>query len=131
VKRFFWMASLGVVVAVGLAISRAPADAHHASAPFYDDTKSVEAVGTVARFVFRNPHSFLFIDGQNEDGEAVQWEVEMGAAVSMRRSGWTPETIQAGDPIMAVGQPSRAPGTNGVCCARLSQPDGTPIRPAR
>ena len=36
-KRVLWTAVLGTVVAVGLAISRAPVDAHHASAPFYDD----------------------------------------------------------------------------------------------
>jgi hypothetical protein len=47
----------------------------------------------------------------------------------MRRSGWTPETIKAGDPIKAVGQPSRAPGTYGMCCAQLTRPDGSPIRP--
>jgi len=115
--------------AVGLVLARTPASAHHSSAPFYDDTKRVEAEGTVARFVFRNPHSFLFIDGRTESGEAVEWEIEMGAAVSMRRSGWTPETIRAGDPIKAVGQPSRAPGTHGMCCAQLTRPDGSPIRP--
>ncbi len=128
-KRLLWAASLVAVVGVGLALTGFPADAHHASAPFYDDTKEVEAIGTVARFVFRNPHSFLFIDGETEDGEAVEWEVEMGAAVSMRRRGWTPETIAAGDPIRAVGQPSRAPGTYGMCCAELTRPDGSPIRP--
>jgi hypothetical protein len=129
VNRLFWAASLVVVVAIGLAVSWGPVDAHHASAPFYDDTKSVEAVGTVSRFVFRNPHSFLFIDGPNADGETVEWEVELGAAVSMRRQGWTPETIRAGDPIKAVGQPSRAPGTYGICCAQITRPDGSPIRP--
>ena len=128
-KRLLWTAAMGVVVAVGLAISRVPANAHHASAPFYDDTKEVEAVGTVERFVFRNPHSFLFINGPNADGEMVEWEVELGAAVSMRRQGWTPETIRAGDPIKAVGQPSRAPGTYGICCAQITRPDGSPIRP--
>lgn len=128
-KRVLWISALAAALVVGLVIARMPASAHHASAPFYDDTKSVEAVGTVARFIFRNPHSFLFIDGENEAGEAVEWEVELGAAVSMRRSGWTPETIRAGDPIKAVGQPSRAPGTYGMCCAQLSRPDGSPIRP--
>ena len=59
----------------------------------------------------------------------VEWEVELGAAVSMRRQGWTPETIRAGDPIRAVGNPSRAEGTYGVCCAQLTRPDGSPIRP--
>ena len=128
-KRIFLTAAVGTVVALGLALSRAPADAHHASAPFYDDTKEVEAVGTVERFVFRNPHSFLFINGPNADGEVVEWEVELGAAVSMRRRGWTPETIVAGAPIRAVGNPSRAEGTYGVCCAELTRPDGSPIRP--
>jgi hypothetical protein len=128
-RSMLWAAALVVVVAAGLVIARTPALAHHNSTPFYDDTKEVEVVGSVARFLFRNPHSFLFIDAESEAGEAVQWEVELGAAVSMRRSGWTPETIKAGDPIRAVGDPSRAPGTYGMCCAQLSRPDGSRIRP--
>jgi hypothetical protein len=128
-KKAVWISMTLAAAAAGLVLARTPAAAHHSSAPFYDDTKRVETVGTVARFVFRNPHSFLFINGQTESGEAVEWEIEMGAAVSMRRSGWTPETIRAGDPIKAVGQPSRAPGTHGMCCAQLTRPDGSPIRP--
>ncbi len=128
-KRILWVLSLAAVAAVGLVAARMPAAAHHSSAPFYDDTKRVEAVGVVERFVFRNPHSFLFIRGDNGSGQTVEWEVELGAAVSMRRTGWTPETIRAGDPIKAVGQPSRAPGTFGICCAQITRPDGSPIRP--
>jgi len=128
-KKALWISGLLAITAVALVLAKSPAAAHHSSAPFYDDTKRVEATGTVSRFLFRNPHSFLFIDGQTETGEAVEWEVELGAAVSMRRSGWTPETIKAGDPIKATGQPSRAPGTYGMCCAQLSRPDGSPIRP--
>jgi hypothetical protein len=127
-KRLVWIASLLTVVVVGLIAFGRPAAAHHSSAPFYDDTKRVEAVGTVTRFLFRNPHSFIFIQGDNGRGQSVEWEVELGAAVSMRRSGWTPETIKAGDQVKAVGQPSRAPDTWGMCCAQLSRPDGGPIR---
>ena len=106
-----------------------PTNAHHASTPFYDDTKSVEAIGVVKEFVFRNPHAFLYVDEENADGEINSWEVEMGAAVSMANRGWTPETIKAGDQIRGVGPPSRAPGTFGICCAELTRPDGSPIRP--
>ncbi len=127
-KRTLWISSLVVVVVVGFVSTSLPAVAHHSSAPFYDPTKSVEAIGVVQKFVFRNPHSFLFIDGGDADGEAVEWEVELGAAVSMRRAGWTPETIGAGDSIRVVGQPSRAPGTYGICCARITRPDGSSIR---
>ena len=126
-KALFWMAA--GVVAVAVLVTGVPAIAHHASGPFYDPEKRVEAVGTVTRFVFRNPHSFLYVDAPGDAGETIHWEVEMGASVSMSRRGWTPETITAGDEIKVVGQPSRAPGTFGICCAELTRPDGTPIRP--
>lgn len=126
-RALLWTAAAAFVVAV--LVSSVPAVAHHASAPFYDPEKSVEAVGTVTKFVFRNPHSFIYLDAPNAEGEMVAWEVEMGTAVSMSRRGWTAETIEAGDPIRVVGQPSRAPGTYGICCAELTRPDGSPIRP--
>jgi hypothetical protein len=125
-----WYGVAAIAVAVGASVLHVPAIAHHASAPFYDSTKSVEAVGVVTRFVFRNPHSFLYVDMADDSGETISWEIEMGAAVSMGRRGWTPESIRAGDRIRAVGQPSRAPGTHGMCCAELTREDGSPIRPA-
>ena len=124
-----WTAAALAGGAVMVALTGAPADAHHASAPFYDNTKSVEAEGVVTRFLFRNPHSFLFLDGEDENGETIAWEVEMGTAVSMSRRGWTPATIQVGDRIRVVGQPSRNPGTYGICCAEITRPDGGPIQP--
>ena len=130
-KLLLWISSLAAVVVLGLLITGFPAEAHHASAPFYDDTKSVEIIGTVARFNFRNPHSFIFIEAENEDGEMVEWEVEFGPAVSMSRRGWTRETIKAGDLIRVVGNPSRAQGTFGICCAELTRPDGSPIQLVR
>ena len=129
-KVWHWVAAIAVVAVVAASVMRVPAIAHHASAPFYDNTKSVEAVGVVTRFVFRNPHSFLYVDATDENGETIAWEIEMGAAVSMGRRGWTPDSIRAGDRIRAVGQPSRAPGTHGMCCAELTREDGSPIRPA-
>jgi hypothetical protein len=131
VKAILWISSLATVVALGFVITSPPVEAHHNSAPFYDDTKSVEVIGEVISFNFRNPHSFIFIRGENETGEMVDWEVELGAAVSMSRNGWTRETITAGDPIRVVGQPSRAQGTHGVCCAEITMPDGSPIQLVR
>ena len=130
-KLLLWISSLAGVGVVGLVITGVPAQAHHNSAPFYDPTKRVEVVGVVTEFHFQNPHSFIFIEGENEAGETVEWEVELGAAVSMSRRGWTPETIRIGDPIRAVSRPSRAPGTFGMCCAQLTRPDGSPIRLVR
>lgn len=104
-----------------------PAAAHHASAPFYDPENRVEFEGTVTRWVFRNPHAFLFLDVENDDGSVSEWQVELGAPVSIRRAGWTPDTLTIGQRVLVTGNRSRAQGTNGVCCVRMTRPDGTPV----
>ena len=95
-RLLLWTAA-GLLMTV--LVTSMPAGAHHASAPFYDPEKQVEAVGTVTQFVFRNPHSFVYLDAPNTDGDVVGWEVEMGTAVMMTRRGWTSDTIKAGDEI--------------------------------
>jgi hypothetical protein len=117
----------GALVMAGLFALRAvPAIAHHSSAPFYDATKRVEAQGAVTRFLFKNPHSFLYFEETTPQGK-VEWQVEMGTAASLSRTGWTPETLKAGTMIKVSGQPSRAEGSHGMCCARITRPDGSPI----
>jgi uncharacterized protein DUF6152 len=115
------------IVTTGLLLASMPAIAHHASTPFYDDTKTAEAQGTVTKFLIRNPHSFLYFERTDANGQKVEWQVELGAASSMARTGWTAETIKPGLVIKAVGRPSRAEGSYGMCCARITRPDGSPI----
>jgi uncharacterized protein DUF6152 len=107
----------------------APAIAHHSSAPFYDATKKVEAQGPVSKFLFKNPHSFLYFEANDEKGQKVEWQVELGPAASLTRTGWTPDTLKIGTVIKVVGQPSRAEGSHGMCCAKITKPDGSPITP--
>jgi len=112
-----------------LLLRAVPAVAHHSSAPFYDATRKVEAQGPITKFLFRNPHSFLFLESTDDKGEKIEWQVELGAAAPLTRTGWTPETLKPGMVIKVVGQPSRAEGSHGICCARLTRPDGSPIVP--
>ena len=122
-----WIA-VAAVAGVGLvAVNGVPAGAHHSSTPFYDATKKVEAQGTVTRFLFKNPHSFLYFEATDATGQKAEWQIELGAAASLTRTGWTPDTLKPGTTIKASGQPSRAEGTHGMCCARITRPDGTPI----
>ena len=115
------------VLGVGLLLAAVPLVAHHSSAPFYDSTKRVEAEGPVTRFVFKNPHAFLYFDATDAAGQKVEWQVELGAAAPLTRVGWTPATLKPGTVIKVVGQPSRAEGTHGMCCAKITRPDGSPI----
>jgi hypothetical protein len=117
------------VLAAGLLVNVAPLFAHHATTQFYDSTRKVEAQGTVTKFLFRNPHAFLYFDSTDQKGQTVEWQIELGAPLNLARAGWTPETLKPGMVIKVVGQPSKAEGSHGICCATITKPDGSPIAP--
>ncbi|MDP6094665.1 MAG: DUF6152 family protein [Gammaproteobacteria bacterium] len=119
-----WIAA---AAAAGLVVMIAPVIAHHASAPFYDSTKRVDVEGAVTRFVFRNPHAFLYLDVTGANGQTTEWQVELGAPVGLRRTGWTPDTLPVGMVVKVSGQPSRAEGSQGICCVRMTRADDSPI----
>lgn len=120
-----YLAASASAVAVALVLTAVSALAHHSTEPFYDRTKQVQASGKVTKFVFFNPHAFLYF----QSADNIEWQIELGAPISLRRTGWTPETLSVGTEIVAVGAPSRAEGTHGMCCAKITRPDGSPITP--
>jgi len=128
VKRLRRTLPGGLAVAAVLAAGASLA-AHHTASVFYDESQSVDVTGTVSRFVFRNPHSFLYLDVTDARGQKVEYQVEMVAASNLVRRGWNETTLKAGDTIKVVGAPSRNPGTHGICCATMSKPDGSPVGP--
>ena len=112
---------------LGAGLWLAPALAHHATGPFYDPENRVEIEGTVTRFVFRNPHAYLYVEAPDGGGEPVEWQVELGAPISLRRTGWTPATLTPGTVVKMTGNRSRAEGSRGLCCVRMTREDGSPI----
>ncbi len=122
-----WITAAAAVATVGAALVVVPVLAHHSSTPFYDPEKRVEIEGAVTRFVFRNPHAFLFLDVKDESGATTEWQIELGAPVGLRRTGWTPDTLPMGMMVKASGRPSRAEGSTGLCCVRMTRIDGSPI----
>src|SRR5688572_32865625 len=104
-----------------------PAAAHHAQAPFFDQEKTVEVRGTVVRWIFRNPHPVLEVATQNEEGQRIVWAVQFAPATALAKRGWTDQTFQPGDVVVATGHPSRAPGTYGLEHRGLERADGSPI----
>ena len=122
-----WLAAGATVLAIGLLERTVPVGAHHASTAFYDATKKVEAQGPVTKFLFKNPHAFLYFNATDDKGETVEWQIELGAPLNLSRTGWTPDTLKPGMVIKVAGQPSKAEGSHGICCATITKPDGSPI----
>ena len=113
-----------VAAAVTVLLASGPVAAHHSAAAAYDESKKVEAQGTVTRVLLKNPHSWVFMESTDEKGQKVEWQIEMAAAASL---GWTPATLPVGTVVKVTGNPSRAPGSHGMTGARFTLLDGTPV----
>ena len=91
-----------LIVLVALTV---PLFGHHAG--YFDQNKVVELSGTVTRFEWTNPHSFLYLDIQKPDGVIEHWTIEGRSPNQLRRSGWSAGPIVPGETVIVVGRPPR------------------------
>jgi hypothetical protein len=85
--------------------------AHH-SGTMFDRAQTVTIEGTVTRYDYVNPHSWIILTVQNDSGDEALWGVEGFSPASMRRWGLTPETVKPGETIRFTVHPLRD-GRNG------------------
>lgn len=83
-----------------------PALSHH-SHTMFDHAKDVSVTGTVTEFVFRNPHVFLYVEVKSENGETVNYWIEMSNIPNMIRRGIRQATFKPGDKVTANVHPLR------------------------
>lgn len=102
-----------------------PIAAHHAQAPFFDQSREVEIEGIVTRFDFRNPHPVLYVDVTNDSGEVEEWQIQFANATGLRRRGWHKDIIGPGEQVRASGHPSWNPETRGLQGRRVLKEDGS------
>jgi hypothetical protein len=81
-------------VLIGTLLLTASAAAHHSPARFAED-KILTIEGTVVRFDWKNPHTYLVV--RTSDGR--EWMLESNAASNLGRNGWTKEMFAPGDKV--------------------------------
>ena len=107
-----------MLVCVGI-----PAWAHHSFSAVFDADSPVEAKGTVTEVVWRNPHAWIYVDVEGEDGTVANWGFEIGSPNGLTRSGWSRNTVKVGDVISVSGYRARD-GTNRANVASITLADG-------
>ena len=72
--------------------------AHHSFAMFDRSIETV-ATGTVVRWAFGAPHSWLYMNVKGDDGTEKLWSFEGSAPPSLLQRGITGNTFQPGETI--------------------------------
>ena len=115
-------ATLAVLLAsLAMFVVALPVAAHHSFAATYFEDKEVTIEGDLVQFLFRNPHSFVHVDGKDKDGKPVTWAVEWGGGGQLGRTGVTRETLKVGDHVIIVGNPGRNPDDHRLRMVKLKR----------
>ena len=97
--------------------------AHHSFAATYFEDKKVTVEGDLVQFLYRNPHSFVHVEGKDPStGETIRWAVEWGAGGQLGRQGVTRETLKPGDHVVVVGNPGRNPEDHRLRMVNITRP---------
>ena len=99
------IAGLSAVVGIGLwlAVAAEPVAAHHAFAAEFDAERPVEFSGTVTRVEWVNPHVWIHIDVNTEDGTTEAWAFEAGTPNVLFRRGFTRRSLLPGTDVLVDG----------------------------
>jgi hypothetical protein len=98
------------------------ASAHHSFAATYFEDKTEKIEGNLVQFLFRNPHSFVQVEAEDEHGVMQRWAVEWGAGGQLGRQGVTRDTLKPGDHVVIVGNPGRNPEDHRMRMVNITRP---------
>ena len=96
-KLLIGVLSAVVGIGLGLAGTAEPVAAHHAFAAEFDAERPVEFSGKVTRVEWVNPHVWIHIDVELDDGTTEVWAFEGGTPNVLFRRGFTRRSPPARD----------------------------------
>jgi hypothetical protein len=111
-----------LVITAGAIVSGGRALAHHSFAATYFEDKTQKVEGNLVQFLYRNPHSFVHVEGPDDKGVMQRWAIEWGAGGQLGRQGVTRETLKPGDHVIIVGNPGRNPDDHRLRMVNITRP---------
>jgi len=96
----------GIVLAATLSFAAGLVRAHHSAAAEYRaELKTWH--GTVTRFVWMNPHTWVYFRTADSSPGIRDFECEGSAPGSLMKNGWTRDTLTPGQQVTIEGYPAK------------------------
>ena len=90
--------------ALAVALLVAPLMAHHGDAGRYRDEVTT-VTGIVVALQLVNPHSSIIFEVEDDDGNVVRWQAEMGSPRQLAANfGWNKNTVAPGTEVQMTGR---------------------------
>ena len=119
---------VGAVVAICVCLAGAgvPVAAHHAFAAEFDADRPVEFSGSVTKVEWVNPHVWIHLDVNRDDGTTEAWAFEAGTPNVLFRRGFTRRSLLPGTDVLVDGYQAKD-GTNRANGRDITLADGTKL----
>ena len=98
---------IGAVLVLAFALVR-PGAAHHSFGATYDVSKEVTVRGKIVQIALRSPHSFFFVETENDKKEVERWSFEGASAGQFAQQGVTKDAFKIGDVVEVICNPARS-----------------------
>ncbi len=100
--------TLATILAAGaVALAPVAALAHHAFGAEFDPNRPLVLRGPVTKVEWVNPHTWIHIQVEKEDGTSEDWMVEGGTPNTLLRNGLNKRSLEPGTFIVVDGYQSK------------------------
>ena len=117
---------LGVLAAVSVvgALTASPVLAHHSFAAAFDANALITVQGVITQAKLANPHSWIYLDVKDANGNVVPWGFEAQTPTALIRSGVKPEVFKVGSTVTIRGCHARDMTKNEGAAREIILADG-------
>ena len=92
-------------------LSSLPVQAHHSFGGTYNVDKQITIKGKMVQVTLRSPHSFFYVEVEDDKGTVQRWAIEGAGATQFAQQGISKDAFKIGDPVEVVANPSRSPNS--------------------